>query len=388
VAEHAVFNFDIIGVTRYLSEFIQYHRLCSYTEKSQRYIKLGKDYIIPDEIREAGIADRFESFVMRQFERYNEIRDHLVEDLQREPTQAGEDARYILPFAVTTQMGMTINARNLGYLLRRAASSRCREFLKFGENLFKTVDGVAPSVIKYTGETPYLKETDSAVKSLLGETPCHKHCDSEPEEVKLLYVTPDADKIVGQALAFRFNGCADYPEEGPDRSEVFREVLRRAERWDPAHREFEYAAARFELIISAAAYAQFKRHRMATITAGPYNTELGITVPPAFVNTKAEKILRTAAYESSAFYHELLDIVPQAAPYVLLSAHRRTILVQASSRELIHLSRLREDEHAQWDIRNLVAKMIKISRPHMPNCLMMAVGKHLFEDHHRSVYGE
>jgi len=127
---------------------------------------------------------------------------------------------------------------------------------------------------------------------------------------------------------------------------------------------------------------------MATITAGPYNTELGITVPPAFVDTKAEKILRTAAYESSAFYHELLDIVPQAAPYVLLSAHRRTILVQASSRELIHLSRLREDEHAQWDIRNLVAKMIKISRPHMPNCLMMAVGKHLFEDHHRSVYGE
>ena len=35
VAEHAVFNFDIIGVSRLAIEEIEKFRLCSYTEKSQ-----------------------------------------------------------------------------------------------------------------------------------------------------------------------------------------------------------------------------------------------------------------------------------------------------------------------------------------------------------------
>ncbi len=32
IAEHAVFNIDIIGVSRYLTEFIQRSRLASFTE--------------------------------------------------------------------------------------------------------------------------------------------------------------------------------------------------------------------------------------------------------------------------------------------------------------------------------------------------------------------
>ena len=45
VAEHAVFNFDIIGISRLALEEIEKFRLCSYTEKSQRYIMLGDDFV-------------------------------------------------------------------------------------------------------------------------------------------------------------------------------------------------------------------------------------------------------------------------------------------------------------------------------------------------------
>ncbi|MBD3163357.1 MAG: hypothetical protein GF346_12830, partial [Candidatus Eisenbacteria bacterium] len=38
VAEHAVFNLDILGVSRLAIEEVERMRLCSYTEKSQRYI--------------------------------------------------------------------------------------------------------------------------------------------------------------------------------------------------------------------------------------------------------------------------------------------------------------------------------------------------------------
>ena len=48
VAEHAVFNFDVIGISRLAMEELEKFRLCSYTEKSQRYITLDKDFVLPD----------------------------------------------------------------------------------------------------------------------------------------------------------------------------------------------------------------------------------------------------------------------------------------------------------------------------------------------------
>ncbi len=66
VAEHAVFNFDIIGVSRLALEEIEKFRLCSFTEKSQRYIMLGDDFVIPREITDAGMADLFVGTVRLQ----------------------------------------------------------------------------------------------------------------------------------------------------------------------------------------------------------------------------------------------------------------------------------------------------------------------------------
>src|SRR5512137_3132596 len=66
VAEHAVFNFDIIGVSRLALEEIEKFRLSSYTEKSQRYITLGDDFVVPREITEAGTAAEFVQTVRLQ----------------------------------------------------------------------------------------------------------------------------------------------------------------------------------------------------------------------------------------------------------------------------------------------------------------------------------
>ena len=51
VAEHAVFNLDIVGVSRLAMEEVEKFRLCSYTEKSQRYIMLDKDFVLPRKIQ-------------------------------------------------------------------------------------------------------------------------------------------------------------------------------------------------------------------------------------------------------------------------------------------------------------------------------------------------
>ena len=77
VAEHAVFNFDIIGVSRLAIEEIEKFRLCSYTEKSQRYIELSEDIVLPEEIKKSGLQDIFLSTVKAQNELYQKLHQKL-----------------------------------------------------------------------------------------------------------------------------------------------------------------------------------------------------------------------------------------------------------------------------------------------------------------------
>ena len=73
VAEHAVFNFDIIGVSRLAIEEIERFRLMSFTEKSQRYITLGEDFVVPDEVRRAGREALFVGTVKAQNALYHRL---------------------------------------------------------------------------------------------------------------------------------------------------------------------------------------------------------------------------------------------------------------------------------------------------------------------------
>ena len=117
VAEHAVFNLDILGVSRLLSEILQSHRLCSFTEKSQRYIRLDQDYYVPEALRRSDLFGEFDQFVKDRFNDYRILTELIEKDLNHDPESAAEDARYVLPLCTTTQMGMTLNARNLEIII-------------------------------------------------------------------------------------------------------------------------------------------------------------------------------------------------------------------------------------------------------------------------------
>ena len=73
VAEHATFNFDISGISRLASETLQSHRLLSFTEKSQRYITIGEDYVVPPEICGSDFEASFLEFVPQLFVGYTNV---------------------------------------------------------------------------------------------------------------------------------------------------------------------------------------------------------------------------------------------------------------------------------------------------------------------------
>jgi hypothetical protein len=79
--------------------------------------------------------------------------------------------------------------------------------------------------------------------------------------------------------------------------------------------------------------------------------------------------------------------VGPAADYVLTNAHRRRALLKVNLRELYHISRLREDATAQWEIRRLAVGMSRLAKKAMPLTGLMLGGKDAYRDIYGRVFG-
>jgi len=419
IAEHAVFNLDLIGVSRFLVEEIERFRLASYTEKSQRYVLLADDFVIPQEVREAGLEEDFIATVRRQnrfyHTLYEKLRPYVLEEnpeLAADPANrsllegwAKEDARYCLSLATETQLGMTANARNIELMVRRLAASPLAEAREYSRRLFDAVKGVAPSLVRYTEPTPYDRETPEAVRSAADEIVLKMSTRfpvGAQEEgiapkaspgagtadglVRLIDATPAADDKVIAAL---LHGASHLPLAGcleiatrmeiEEKRRLVRTALRRMKAYDAAPREFEHVGLTFELVISATCFAQVKRHRMATITVQNYDPAQGVTIPPSIAAVGMEAPFREICARTEESWEQIRRTSPEAAPYILTNAHRRRVMIRVSARELYHLARVRADGHAQWDIREMAARMVELGREAMPITLMLATGKDGFD---------
>jgi flavin-dependent thymidylate synthase len=406
IAEHAVFNIDVIGVSRLLVEEIEKFRLCAYTEKSQRYVLLKDDFVIPEEIREAGLEETYVGTIREQNRLYHELFDNLkpyvfekYKDLAVDPANrllleglAKEDARYIISLATETQLGMTINARNLELMLRRLAALPLAEAQEYSRNLYEATKDIAPSLIRYTEATDYDRLTRQALKEktkslyeekdLIGES---KTSGRAHKNVALVYVTPDADNrivasLIHSSSSLPMSQCLQIVSSmnRREKEDLMKTALRHIKAYDPALREFENVDLHFELIINASCFAQMKRHRMATITGQEYDPSLGVTIPPAIVEIGMEKAFMETVQRTEKTFDHLKKHTATAAGYILTNSHRKRISMKINARELYHIARLRGDTHAQWDIRKMAEQMLYLGKREMPLTLMFATGKDSF----------
>ncbi len=415
VAEHASFNIDVIGVSRYAVEEIQKFRLLAFTEKSQRYILLEDDFVVPEEIESAGVKNLFVSTIKSQNACYHRLYEKLrpwvfdrnpgmAESKKNHKTLEGwakEDARYVASLATEAQMGMTVSARNLEHVISRCASHPLREIREYGEGVFRAIEGVAPSLVKYTDASEFNLETRPALRKAsedvfaqLGHLSPSAPIARE-RDVSLIDATPDADILTTAAL---LHSSSSRPIEEcqsaaramgeEERSRFIAETFRYMKGHDSVLREFENVRCVFDIALSAACFGQLKRHRMATMNAQPYDPGLGVTLPPSIPEAGAEADFQAVIDETDEAFEKISESSPLAAPYVLTNAHRRRVLFACNARELYHISRLREDPHAQWDIRVIASQMVRLAKGAMPATLQFAVGKHLFAEAQAQLFPE
>jgi thymidylate synthase ThyX len=164
-----------------------------------------------------------------------------------------------------------------------------------------------------------------------------------------------------------------------DKEDIIRSACKYMKSYDPPLREFENADLCFEVTISASCFAQLKRHRMATIICQDYDPNLGVTIPPTIHEIGMENRFMDMISQSEETYGRIKNVSPLAANYILTNAHRKRVAIKVNPRELYHISRLREDVHAQWDIRDTAQKMLRLGKQIMPLTLMLATGKDNFD---------
>ena len=145
--EHVTFTFAIEGVSRVLTHQLVRHRIASYSQQSQRYVKEHDfETIVPPSIAKNPEAKAKFDALMTQ-----------IQDLYNEFTAGGvlaEDARYILPNAAETKIVCTLNARSLlNFFSLRCCTRAQWEIRALANEMLRQVKEVAPVIFENAGPT-------------------------------------------------------------------------------------------------------------------------------------------------------------------------------------------------------------------------------------------
>ena len=144
--EHASYTFAIDGVSRALTHQLVRHRLASFNQQSQRYVKFadGLETIKPDSIAANEEANRlFDEMIEKTVEAYQEF---LNLDIP------AEDARYILPNAAETKIVVTMNIRELLHFFSLRCCNRAQwEIRELAWKMLELARPTAPFIFAEAG---------------------------------------------------------------------------------------------------------------------------------------------------------------------------------------------------------------------------------------------
>lgn len=145
--EHVTFTFAIEGVSRVLTHQLVRHRIASYSQQSQRYVKENNfETIMPTSIAARPDAKaKFENLMAEIQSLYNEFTEEGIK---------AEDARYILPNATETKILCTFNARSLlNFFSLRCCARAQWEIRALAEEMLRQCKAVAPVIFENAGPT-------------------------------------------------------------------------------------------------------------------------------------------------------------------------------------------------------------------------------------------
>ncbi len=144
VIEHASFTFSVEGVSRSLTHQLVRHRVASFSQQSQRYVSLNEPtFVTPHTVEQDEECLRVYNDTMRTiWEAYNKLAEKIPP----------EDARYVLPNGCTTNITITMNARELLHFFRLRCCNRAQwEIREMADEMLRLCKEVSPTIFAKAG---------------------------------------------------------------------------------------------------------------------------------------------------------------------------------------------------------------------------------------------
>ena len=189
-------------------------------------------------------------------------------------------------------------------------------------------------------------------------------------EVKIISYTPNPD-ITAAAAALITHENSDFEtlqkKDPAQLNHVLRTVI------DLGHESvIEHAAFTFAISdVSRALTHQLVRHRIASYSQQSQRyieQDLNYIVPPSIKNNDFSEMYEKLMKQLWVFYEHLKKnkIPIEDARYVLPNATCSRLIVTMNARSLLNFFELRCCLHAQWEIRKLAWKMLKLVQKEAP----------------------
>lgn len=345
VIEHQTLSVAFNDVSVMVEQFVIEFRLASFTVKSRRYVDFsGAGYVIPE-----GLTDEQRSaYCTRMDELFRAYETLLERGVPK------EDARFLFPYCLRSNFFMTINARELIYMICSMTVGRGARFAELrglGMQLKAQFDELYPGVIdaEERNLTAPLADVRRVEIAEGGEVTGHAALISTPENAALLLET-------AMAFSGRFK-----PQEGRF---LCKENMRRL-RCDSRPRELEALSYTFRITdISLACVTHFTRHRMQSPLIPDVIRALccGKYIVPESVKADAEAMKlyqETFAAQTVAAREAMaLGMPAEVLAYYAMSGHVVDMLMTVNARELLHFAKLRTCTRAQWEIRAVAREML------------------------------
>ena len=144
--EHASYTFAVDGVSRALTHQLVRHRIASFNQQSQRYVRFtdGVATVKPESVAESEEASAvFDQAIDAAVEAYGKLLDAGV------PV---EDARYLLPNAAETKIVITMNVRELLHFFSLRCCNRAQwEIRDMAHRMLELARPTAPFIFLDAG---------------------------------------------------------------------------------------------------------------------------------------------------------------------------------------------------------------------------------------------
>ncbi len=388
VAEHAVLSIAIENVSILATKVLEDNRLASYTEKSSRYQIFDRSRIFkPKKIMDSKFAKLYEDTANMLMDSYFEILEKTIEYLKTKHAKkedesdklygvrikvlALDNCRCILPAATLTNLGMTINARNLEYAIVKLLTHPLEEMQEIGEEIKTETLKITPTLVQFTDANKYLGETCKEMEKLAAGIKLDK-LENHPGAVIVEYDEDAENKLVA-ALLYRFTEYS-YAQvkkhvqlmNAEEKEKMIDEALKRYGDYDRPLRELEHVYYTFDILIDYGIFRDVQRHRMCTQTNQELTISHGYEVPDdikdAGLQQKFDEVMKKAA----DCYEQIAKELPKHAAYIVPLAYRKRTLFKMNLRQLYHFIRLRSRETGHRGYIKLAQQMYDLIAEKQP----------------------